>query len=82
MGIFFDRAEGGNYDNPLWTQLLEDGIPASGVSDGEFDLDLKDVLYDLNLGHFWSYAGSLTTPPCTEGINWTVLKEVQPISDA
>lgn len=31
---------------------------------------------------YWSYDGSLTTPPCTEGLKWSVIKQVQPISDA
>jgi hypothetical protein len=34
------------------------------------------------MDEFWSYSGSLTTPPCTEGIKWSVLKNVQPISNA
>ena len=29
---------------------------------------------------YWAYDGSLTTPPCTEGIKWSVIEEVQKIS--
>ncbi|CAF4666049.1 unnamed protein product, partial [Rotaria sp. Silwood2] len=31
-------------------------------------------LMGKNLNDFWRYEGSLTTPPCTEGIIWTVFK--------
>ncbi len=32
------------------------------------------TLMGFNLTDFWRYSGSLTTPPCTEGIVWTVFK--------
>ncbi len=35
--------------------------------------DLSVILPE-NLGHFYHYSGSLTTPPCTEGVEWIVMQ--------
>jgi len=41
---------------------------------------LGDLIEALDTQNFWSYNGSLTTPPCTEGIKWTVISKPMPIS--
>jgi len=43
-------------------------------------VDLTDFLYKIDVSQFYSYDGSLTTPPCTEGLRWSVLKQVMNIS--
>lgn len=36
-------------------------------------LDMKDLL-PKDKGHFYAYHGSLTTPPCSEGVQWIILR--------
>ncbi|OQY51822.1 MAG: hypothetical protein B6247_18380 [Candidatus Parabeggiatoa sp. nov. 2] len=45
-----------------------------------------DVQIDINRllptgkNHYYTFAGSLTTPPCSEGVKWLVLKQMGTIS--
>ena len=78
IGVLFDVSNSTlayNYDlDLLW--------PRGTASSETGELDLASFLRNINFRDFYNYPGSLTTPPCTEGINWFVLKEVQTISKA
>lgn len=50
---------------------------AKAVAGAELDLGR---LLPKNLGYY-AYGGSLTTPPCSEGVNWFVLESVGEISE-
>ncbi|KAK7469726.1 hypothetical protein BaRGS_00036257, partial [Batillaria attramentaria] len=49
-----------------------DAVPLAG-------LDLKELLPD-NTSPYFRYRGSLTTPPCSENVLWTVCEHVQTMS--
>ena len=47
------------------------------------NFNLLNILPDIteaNTNGYFRYNGSLTTPPCTEGIIWTVYRKTIPIS--
>ena len=81
ISVFFDRKAGGNADNPLLS-ALDFSKTTKDVSVAMKNVNVASFLGELDFSKYWHYRGSLTTPPCTEGIEWTVLQEVQPISDA
>lgn len=81
IGVFFDREKGGDGDN-LFIDQLNSIWTGTGTSRTNQKVNVQAFLQTLDYSEFWSYDGSLTTPPCTEGIKWSVLKSVQPISDA
>lgn len=78
IGVMFKVGE----ENSFLNSFL-DAIP---VHEGEVKesenkyLDASEMIPE-QLGDFYNYRGSLTTPPFTEAVNWIVLKDVKEASD-
>jgi carbonic anhydrase len=54
----------------VWKNIPEE--PEKTVDVPNVNLNVKDLL-PANHGYY-TFAGSLTTPPCSEGVTWFVLK--------
>jgi carbonic anhydrase len=72
IGIFFDREKGGNYSNPF-LDSLNFGKTVADTATPVKNVNLASLLSGADFSRYWSYKGSLTTPPCTEGIKWSVI---------
>ena len=75
VGLMFDRE---NYDKSITPDEREAvyaffeslGFGTANVEDLAVDVDIPygDLLKTVTFGNRWAYSGSLTTPPCTQGV--------------
>ena len=79
IAVFFDTLVDDGTNNDFL-----DSFFTSVDTRTQFDnyVKVSEFLATIDMTDYWSYDGSLTTPPCTEGIKWSVIKKVQPISPA
>ena len=74
VGLLFRQGD----PSPL-VQALLDAAPPTGVSVAlSYGPDAADYVPNT-LGYF-GYDGSLTTPPCTEGVRWIVMQSIGTVS--
>ncbi|KAH7165306.1 alpha carbonic anhydrase [Dactylonectria macrodidyma] len=59
-----------------------DQIPTLGNTITTEPLIMSELVTALSAGSFKAYSGSLTTPPCSEGVHWFVSTEVLTIESA
>ncbi len=70
VGVLFEEGPANDTLAPVWSHLPPEPAASHVVASG---LDLASLLPTTRT--MWRYRGSLTTPPCTEGVNWIVLTE-------
>lgn len=61
-------------DNPVMARFWNQ-IPAQAGPEVKTDVTLNPEELLPRDRRFWFYDGSLTTPPCTEGVSWVIFKE-------
>uniref|UniRef100_A0A4W3IMD2 Alpha-carbonic anhydrase domain-containing protein n=1 Tax=Callorhinchus milii TaxID=7868 RepID=A0A4W3IMD2_CALMI len=78
LGAFFEVGPQENeHYNHIFKKLEDITEEGSKVSIPGFDI--KNLL-PRQLGHYFRYSGSLTTPPCDQTVNWTIFKDTIQIS--
>ncbi|KAK4580748.1 hypothetical protein RGQ29_024411, partial [Quercus rubra] len=64
--------------DPLLTELLHH---IKSVGKEEIDLGMMNPrAVNFESREYYRYIGSLTVPPCTEGVTWTIIKKVMTVS--
>ena len=75
VAVLLDRGSAQAIVQTVWNNLpLEKGDEVRAGS----RIDLSQLLPDDK--RYYTYMGSLTTPPCSEGVLWMVMKQPVPIS--
>eukprot|EP01127_Copromyxa_protea_P019767 TRINITY_DN648_c0_g3_i1.p1 TRINITY_DN648_c0_g3~~TRINITY_DN648_c0_g3_i1.p1 ORF type:complete len:304 (-),score=49.17 TRINITY_DN648_c0_g3_i1:57-968(-) len=73
VGFFYEIGEESKTIDAVLEKL--EGLPEGDSS----DVTLSPKLPSTS-GDYWFYSGSLTTPPCTEDVNWFVSKDILTLS--
>lgn len=74
VAVFFELGD----DNSELAKLL-DNIPEKGA-DLPIDVPFNASALLSDTNDYYRFSGSLTTPPCSEGVRWLVLKTPQTVS--
>lgn len=87
LGLFLsvdaDLADDGTDDNKFVKEIIDlwnEGETGSSLT--SVDMGYLHDSEDVDCSDFWHYEGSFTTPPCTEGVNFYIVKKPIKISNA
>lgn len=71
IGVLLRPGEANPALQPIWSAMPKHAGPEVDLGS---TIDAMPLL-PADRDHFYRYKGSLTTPPCTQGIIWTVMRE-------
>lgn len=77
VAVMFDKGAANTELDKLWATMPEKAEQNVNVTT---QMDLNALLPAEKM--YWRFSGSLTTPPCSEGVTWIVLKHPLTLSAA
>jgi carbonic anhydrase len=77
-GVFFDMAAGG----ATTSAFLDQWSLTPGANTRTTNVAVQTLVNSLKKSDAYHYKGSLTTPPCHEIVQWYLINDPQPISQA
>ncbi|MDH4128114.1 MAG: carbonic anhydrase family protein [Spirochaetota bacterium] len=75
VGILFKIGKENSFLSKIWSELPKSSGETKTLS---AEINAKDVL-PRKLSYY-TYSGSLTTPPCSEGVRWLVIRKISSAS--
>jgi carbonic anhydrase len=70
LGIFYEEGEANDFLAPVWEDL---GSKSDIQTAAPMELNVANMLPSDRVTY--TYPGSLTTPPCSEGVRWHVMQQ-------
>uniref|UniRef100_A0A7S4BN06 Carbonic anhydrase n=2 Tax=Chrysotila carterae TaxID=13221 RepID=A0A7S4BN06_CHRCT len=75
IGVMYELSDECDPDLDLFWDAFPIDSSKARMAPSEVAVNFNDMLEDIVKDGFYHWDGSLTTPPCTEGVSWNLMKQ-------